>query len=153
MKKLLFIFLVFTAAIISCKTAKKSAYMPPAENSQVVMAEEDKNKKGTDVSTTANEVPIMMKTEEVSIAQNEDQSKGGYSFYVIIGSFSKPENAGKFKIELINKDFSPVVLNSESGFLRVAVGQTNSETEARDLITNIRNIYPEFKDVWLLKKK
>lgn len=153
MKKLLFIFLVFTATIISCKTAKKSAYMPPAENSQVVIAEEDKNKKGTDVSTTANEVPITMKTEEFSIAQDEDQSKGGYTFYVIVGSFSNPENAGKLKVQLINKDFSPVMLNSETGFLRVAVEQTNSEAEARNLIRNIRKKYPEFKDVWLLKKK
>jgi cell division protein FtsN len=144
MKKILFVLLVITLTIISCKTVKKSTYTPPSGNSQVEMNVNDKEK---------NEAPIIMKTEDVSLAKDEDQSKGRYAFYVIVGSFSNPENAGKLKIQLINNDFSPVLLNSETGFLRVSVEQTNSETEARNFIRNIRSNYPEFKDVWLLKKK
>jgi cell division protein FtsN len=152
MKKILFVLLVIFAMIISCKTAKKAVPVQPAEKPPVEKVAEVNNKE-KEVSVPENNVPIYMKTEEVSIAENEDQSKEGFAFYVIIGSFSKPENAGKFKIQLINKDFSPVLLNSESGYIRVAVDQTNSEAEARKVIREIRKNYPEHNDVWLLKNK
>jgi hypothetical protein len=150
MKKILFILMVISAMIISCKTAKK--VVQPAEEPKVEKIAEDTNKE-EDVSIPENSTPIYMKTEEVSIAEDEDQSKGGFAFYVIMGSFSKPENAGKFKIQLINKDFVPVLLNSESGYIRVAVEQTNSETDAKKFVWNIRKNYPEYSDAWLLRNK
>ena len=152
MKKILFVLLIVFATIISCKTAKKAVPTPVTETKPVEKVE-DKNSKPAKEVVPEDNNPIYVKTEEVSVAENEDQSKEGFAFYVIIGSFSKPENAGKFKIQLLNKDFSPVLLNSESGYIRVAVDQTNSENEARDQIKIIRNKYPEHKDVWLLKKK
>jgi hypothetical protein len=150
MKKILFVLLVISVMIISCKTAKKAA--PVTEIAPIEIIEDKKIEPVKEVVPEDNN-PIYMKTEEVSIVDDEDLSKEGFAFYVIIGSFSKPENASKFKIQLINKDFSPVLLNSESGFIRVAVDQTNSENEARDQIKIIRNKYPEHKDVWLLKSK
>jgi cell division protein FtsN len=152
MKKLFFLLLIISVMIISCKTAKK-AVQTPQPNPAPIENVEDKSAEKVVVPVPEDNAPIYMKTEEVSIAKDEDQSKEGFAFYVIIGSFSKPENAGKYKIQLIDKGFSPVLLNSESGYLRVAVDQTNSENEARDQIKIIRNKYPEHKDVWLLKKK
>lgn len=150
MKKILITLLIISAMIFSCKTAKKAA--PVTETAPVEQIDEKVSEPVKEAVPEDNK-PIYMKTEEVSIAEDEDQSKEGFAFYVIIGSFSKPENAGKFKIQLINKDFSPVLLNSESGYTRVAIDQTNSENEARDQIKIIRNKYPEYKDVWLLKKR
>jgi hypothetical protein len=152
MKKALFVLLVISAMIISCKTAKKAVPTPVAEATPVEKID-DKSAEKEKVAVPEDNNPIYMKTEEVSIAENEDQTKEGFAYYVIIGSFSKPENAGKFKAQLIGKDFYPVLLNSESGYIRVAVDQTNSENEARDQIKIIRNKYPEYKDVWLLKNK
>lgn len=152
MKKILFGLLIISAMIISCKTAKK-AIPTPVTVAAPVEKIDDKSKEPDKVAVPEDNNPIYMKTEEVSIAKDEDQSKGGFAFYVIIGSFSKPENAAKFKTQLISKDFSPVLLNSESGYIRVAVDQTNSEKDARDQIKIIRNKYPEHKDVWLLKSK
>jgi len=150
MKKILFTLLIITALIISCKTAKKAA---PVTEAAPVEQIEDKVSEPVKEAVPEDNNPIYMKTEEVSIAEDEDQTREGFAFYVIIGSFSKPENAGRFKAQLIGKDFYPVLLNSESGYIRVAVDQTNSEMEARDQIKIIRNKYPEHKDVWLLKKK
>jgi len=152
MKKIFFVLVVIAAMIVSCKTAKKAVPPPVTETAPVEQVEE-KIPEPVKEAVPEDNNPIYMKTEEVTIVENEDQSKEGFAFYVIIGSFSKPENAGKFKIELINKDFSPVLLNSESGYIRVAVDQTNSESDARDQIKIIRNKYPEHKDVWLLKSK
>jgi hypothetical protein len=152
MKKILFVLLVVSAIIFSCKTAKKAAPTPVTEAAPIEKIDDNIPEPVKEVVPEDNN-PIYIKTEEVSIAENEDQSKEGFAFYVIVGSFSIPENAGKFKIQLMNKNFSAVLLNSESGYTRVAIDQTNSESEARDLIKIIRNKYPEHKDVWLLKKK
>ena len=152
MKKILFVLLVISTMTFSCKTAKKAIPIPVTEAAPVEKVD-DKKVEEVPVVVPEDNNPIYMKTEEVSVAENEDQSKEGFAYYVIVGSFSKPENAGKLKIQLINKDFSPVLLNSESGYIRVAIDQTNSEQEARDQIKIIRNKYPEHKDVWLLKSK
>jgi cell division septation protein DedD len=152
MKKFLFIAIILSLTIFSCKTKKavtKDTPKPtPVEQVNTVKTDDAK-----DVAEPANDTPIMVKTEQVSVADNEDKSKEGFAFYVIIGSFSKPENAGKFREELKDKGFSPYLLNSETGFTRVAVGQSNSEKDARALVMKIRNEHSEHNDVWLLKKK
>ena len=152
MKKIFFVLVVIAAMIVSCKTAKKVVPPPETEPTPVEQVEE-KVPEPVKEAVPEDNKPIYMKTEEVSIAADEDQSKEGFAFYVVIGSFSKSENAARFKTELMSKNFSPVLLNSESGYIRVAVDQTNSESDARDQIKIIRNKYPEHKDVWLLKSK
>ena len=153
MRKVFYLIFVVSVLIFACKTAKKVAAPAP----EVVEVTEEVKPvepvKEPEVVQPVVTEPIVVKTEEVSVAENEDQSKEGYAFYVIIGSFSKPENAAKFKSQLSDKGFTPLLLNSETGFMRVAVGQSNSETEARSQVLSIRNQYPEHKDVWLLKKK
>ena len=152
MRKILIVLLIISSMIISCKTAQKAVTAKPSENPPVEKAA-DINNEQDKVSATENKTPIFIKTEEVTIAKDEDQSRGGYAFYVIVGSFLKPENAGKFRIQLINEDFSPVLLNAKSGYIRVAVEQTNSEAEAQQIINNIRENYPKYKDVWMLKNQ
>jgi cell division protein FtsN len=142
--------IILGIASSSCKTTKKTAYTP--EPIQPVV-ESNELKKPEHVEPIKEEVQVTVKTEDVSLAVGEDLSKDGFAFYVIVGSFSKSENALSFKNQLIGKGFNPVLLNSETGFVRVAVDQTNSERDAREMISKIRNVYPEYKDVWLLKKK
>jgi cell division protein FtsN len=151
MKKTLMILMAFTFLFFSCKTAKKAATPAVAEEPAIEQIEEPVVK--VEEPKLDDNTPIVMKTEEVTVAQNEDQSKEGYAFYVIIGSFSKPENAAKFKDQLIGKGFSPVLLNSETGYVRIAVDQSNSEGDARSSVMSIRQKFTEHNDVWLLKKK
>lgn len=152
MKNTLLLMVILSLTIFSCKTkkavTKDSSTTTPVEQISTKIDDKSNVEPGN-----SDDMPILIKTEEVSIADNEDQSKGGYAFYVIIGSFSKPENAVKFKKELSDKGFTPVLLNGESGFVRVAVDQSNSEKDARALVLKIRKEYPEHTDVWLLKKK
>lgn len=153
MKNTIILILMVSALMFSCKTVKKAETQQPAEPVSVQKIAEEKNDTPEEVITPEVETPIVIKTEDVSLAEDEDQSKEGFAFYVIIGSFANPENAANYKTQLIEKGFSPVLLNSESGLIRVAVNQTNSEQEARQDIMNIRVRYPKHKDVWLLKKK
>ncbi len=160
MNRILAVIFIFTLLVVGCKTAKtakktSSAYQPAVENPQKINEESPK------VSTVVvekkelseSESPIIMRSENISVASGEDESQDDFGFYVIIGSFSNNDNAKKLKDQLLNKGFSPVVMQNENGMFRVSVKQTNDEAEARAMITEIRSNLPEHKDVWLLKKK
>jgi len=85
---------------------------------------------------------------------NEDQATyGSQKFFVIVGSFSSNENAGKFKVELIQKGFKPIILHSETGYYRVCVDSFTDEAAARSRVQKIRTEFPKYADSWLLIKK
>jgi cell division protein FtsN len=160
MNRLLAIVIISTLLVVGCKTAKTakkttSAYQPAVENVQKL---NEDNPKASDVvvekkELSASESPIIVRSENIFVAKGEDQSQNDFSFYVIIGSFANSENAGKLKDQLVNKGFSPVIMQNENGMYRVSIKQTNAENEARETISEIRSNLPEHKDVWLLKKK
>jgi len=149
MKKITLIMLVMLMLMVSCKTKKvASTYLP--ENPEYSKTEQ--TGQNSEVNST-DEKPITYRTENVEVAQNEDQALANYNFYVITGSFSSIENATTLKKEMKKLGFNPVILVSESGMYRVTAGQTNSESDARGVINTIRNTYSQYNDVWLLKRK
>ncbi|HPR32811.1 MAG TPA: SPOR domain-containing protein [Prolixibacteraceae bacterium] len=154
MKNLLIVLVLFCFGL-SCKTAKKAVQQPePAPVEEVVQKIEEPVKEEPVILMPETEEPIVMKTEEVRVIEEEKPPvEPSYDFFVIIGSFQKPENAEKCKTNMAGKGYTPVLLSTKSGFFRVAIEQTNSETDARTFIKKIRTQYPEHKDVWLLKKK
>jgi len=135
--------------MVSCKTKKVASTYKP-ENSEYSKTEQVNQ--NSDVNS-ADEKPITYRTENVEVANNEDQAFANYNFYVITGSFSSIENATTLKTEMKKLGFIPVILISDSGMYRVTAGQTNSESDARGVISTIRNTYEQYKDVWLLKRK
>ncbi|HOO83486.1 MAG TPA: SPOR domain-containing protein [Prolixibacteraceae bacterium] len=152
------IFLVFMLFIaFSCKVSKKAVHQPAIGSETEVLPADykiDKVIKPQQVDVDIkDDKPIDVRTESVKVYDQEVESEAGYAFYVIIGSFSKAENAATSKTEMLKKGFNPLILTTESGLYRVSVDQTNSETDARSFIKHIRTQYPEHNDVWLLKKK
>ena len=141
--------LVMLMVMVSCKTKKVASTYKP-ENSEYSKTEQVNQ--NSDVNS-ADEKPITYRTENVEVANNEDQAFANYNFYVITGSFSSIENATTLKTEMKKLGFNPVILISDSGMYRVTAGQTNSESDARGVISTIRNTYEQYKDVWLLKRK
>lgn len=156
----LFFFAMIFIALVSCKTsktAKKQVEEPEPPAVSVVQEAPKKIEKTVEepkpVAEPIAEAPIVIRSESFIVSEGEDRSKGDYDFHVIIGSFSNQVNAINYKGQLLDKGFMPVMLKSETGMFRIAVQQTNSEQEARGMIAEIRNKFPEHKDVWLLKKK
>jgi cell division protein FtsN len=161
MRKIIFVLVAVLAVATSCKTSKKAQKVETEEPTQeeVVVVEDDKPvsevkvKKTVKESTPEPEAPILVRTEEIKVANQEDKSKGSFAFYVIMGSFSKEENANRLKSDLESKGFTGVILQAENSFYRVGVDATNSEEDARKQIKYVRANFPEHKDVWLLKRK
>ena len=108
----------------------------------------------TSPKTTYNDKQVRTQTEDFSFTQQDDASKYQNStYFVIIGSFSSPENASRYKKQLAGQGFSPIILHSETGYYRVCVDSYADEYIARQKVKEIRTDYPKHADTWLLIKK
>jgi cell division protein FtsN len=101
---------------------------------------------------TAAVIPVVEERFQFERKQDELDHQIN-SFFVILGSFRVSENANKYKNMLENSGFTPVILLSETGLHRVSVGSFSREADARQRVLQIRGIYPEYHDAWLLIRK
>ena len=97
--------------------------------------------------------PVSMRSEKFTMNSEDQATYGNKSFFVIVGSFSSNENAGRFKQELAQQGFKPIILHSETGYFRVCVDSFTDEAAARTRVQRIRTEYPKYADSWLLIKK
>lgn len=111
----------------------------------------------TDKPATSTAVPtgkpVSIRSENFSMSSEDQAAYGSKKYFVIVGSFSSNENAGKYKQELVPQGFKPIVLKSETGYYRVCVDSFNDEAAARSRVQNIRTKYPKYADCWLLIRK
>jgi cell division protein FtsN len=103
--------------------------------------------------TVATGKPVSMRSENFTLTAEDQAAYGNKKYFVIVGSFSSNENAGRFKQELSQQGFKPIVLHSETGYYRVCVDSFNDEAAARSRVQNIRTQYPKMADSWLLIRK
>jgi len=173
MKKLILV--AFTLALLTsgCKVSKSSkksgAVTPKTETTsetKVFSVPAPKNPiRDNPVSDTMYETadkaatgtpsakPVSMRTEKFTMSDEDQVTSGSKSFFVIVGSFSSNENAGKFKQDLVQQGFKPIILHSETGYYRVCVDSFNDEAAARSRVQKIRTEFPKYNDSWLLIKK
>lgn len=103
-------------------------------------------------SLEAEETKIVVKEEEATLLDGEDVAMDEFKYHVIIGSFANEINARNYKQTMIDKGFTPTILENNSGYYRVSVFQTQTEADARQRIKTIRRNYPKHQDVWLLNR-
>lgn len=97
--------------------------------------------------------PVSVRSENFTLSTEDQAAYGSKNFFVIVGSFSSNENAGKFKQELTQQGLKPIILHSETGYYRVCVDSFTEEAAARNRVQNIRTQYPKYADSWLLIRK
>ena len=141
MKVLNIILVLVALMVMSCKTQKIAPKPEPIKSETVVKAVVD--------STQL----VKSKVEKVTAANGEAKDLGSKKFYVILGTFGVFENAQKFKKELMSENFFPGVLINEAGLFRVSVNSYDDEAAARNRISEIRQKFPKYNDLWLLIKK
>ena len=102
----------------------------------------------------ADEKPIAVRKEQVTFTQQDDKSKNeSNSYFVIIGSFSQLDNAKNYRETLLKEGFTPIILHSETGYYRVCVNSYKNEQEARTRISQVRQAFSKYSDIWLLIKE
>jgi cell division protein FtsN len=97
--------------------------------------------------------PVSVRSESFTMSAEDQAAYGSKKFFVITGSFASSDNANKFKQELIQQGFKPIILKSETGMFRVCVDSFNDEASARNRVQGVRTQFPKYADAWLLIKK
>ncbi len=97
--------------------------------------------------------PVSVRSEKFTLSSEDQASYGNKNYFLIVGSFSSNENAGRFKQELMGQGFKPIILHSETGYYRVCIDSFSDEAAARSRVQKIRADYPKYSDSWLLIKK
>lgn len=149
------ILLVAGAAVLmlaSCASMRKGSSR--FDSSESIYVKESSPK--VEVNETAKAEPYADPKPEPAIVVREEKvtpiehSGPASKYYIIIGSFQVLDNARRFRGDLVNEGFSPILLESEHGFFRVSVDSFNDELAARSRLAQIRNQYEKYSDVWLL---
>lgn len=163
MRKLLIAAFAFSLLLSGCKTFQK---LKKGDTEETVSQEPQTKVFSTEPTQTVRENPtsdtmyeqpnrsVRTQSESFTFAQKEDAAKyANSSYFVIIGSFSSPENANRYKQELTPQGFNPFILQSETGYYRVCVNSYTDEASARQRVNQIRTDFPKYADTWLLIKK
>ncbi len=159
MKNVLFVALIAALALGSCKSSKKAAktpYTPASQETATTTAAAPKvftvpDTKPASTTPVAEEKPVTIREEAFTFTQPEDRTQN--SFFIITGSFSNMDNAKNFRQTLISEGFTPIIVQSETGYYRVTVDSYTNEAAARTRLLQIRRDYPKYGDTWLLIKK
>lgn len=162
MNRIILAAIVLGLAFASCKSKKELAQSPyttdPATQPKVftVPASDTQTQAPTQVKeepVQTDSEPIAIRKEQVTFTTQADKSLNETNnFFVILGSFSQLNNAKNYRETLLNKGFTPIILHSETGYYRVCVNSYQNEGDARSRVSQIRQTYPEYSDVWLLIK-
>jgi len=159
MKRIIFLFTLAILGFSACKTTKQAAqseytsdptvqakvFTVPSNNTETVAKTAEK---------VADEKPIAIRKEQVTFTQQEDRTGNeSNTFFVIIGSFSQLDNAKNYRETLLSEGFAPIILHSETGYYRVCTNSFTNESDARSRVTQLRQAFPKYSDVWLLIKE
>lgn len=154
MKKAVFLVLVIGIALASCKSSKKAAStaFEPAvqQTTQTAPPKVFQVPEVKEAPAPESDQPISVRKESFTFTQAEDQNQNSY--FIIVGSFSSMDNAKNFRQTLMSEGFTPIIVQSETGYYRVTVDSFTSEAPARARLVQIRQSFPKYNDAWLLIK-
>jgi hypothetical protein len=143
MKTYFVLFFLVSSFLMSCggihKSRKKSN--PPSNPIQKTQVQPAAPK-------NAEEAPIIEFKEKLVEERNFPVNQ--HSYFVIIGSFSKLDNARNFQESIALDEFTSVLLRNEAGLYRVSVKSTDDISVARNEIRRIRAQFTKYGDTWLL---
>ena len=143
MKSMNIAFFVLLSAVLllpACKSKKMTAVEPRTPPVQEIEQEP--------VATGQQMSDIPVRTERFTF-ERQDQAVA-HTYFIIVGSYSNPNNAERARTILSNQGFTAIILKSETGLNRLSVNSYTNESEARSRVQQIRSSYPEYHDAWLL---
>jgi cell division protein FtsN len=152
----MFFLFIVAMAFSACKTSKKqpqAQYTPPDAQPKVFTVPEA-TETAKPATTAAADKSVSLRKESVTFTEAADKTKNeANTYFVILGSFGQLDNAKNFRETLLNEGFTPIILHSETGYYRVCVNSYKGESEARSRVTEIRQAFPKYADLWLLIKQ
>lgn len=98
----------------------------------------------------AEAAKVKIREEKVTMVGGS-VAKGHY--HVIVGTYSKLENANAACDRVTEQGFKPSVMENAEGLYRVAVFSADNEATARTWIAAFKIKYPAYADSWLMLQK
>jgi cell division protein FtsN len=145
---------IVMTATSACKTKQKIAEIPAGAN---IQATASKTTVTTAVTTTTPSNVAENVSNEAEVTRNENFSLVDgeaaslkYKYHVVVGSFSKQENARGLQSTLKSEGNSALVVVNEKGMYRVLIASYNNYNQAHD---RIKQIAARFADAWVLVQK
>jgi hypothetical protein len=150
MKVFNIVLLLIVLMAAGCKTQKIAPKPEPMASETVVKPSDSSSVSSSNGSASSS---VKSREERITAAKGEANDLGSKRFYIILGSFGVYENAQKFKKQLMAEEFFPGILINEAGLYRVSVNSYDDEGVARSRVSEIREKFPKYNDLWLLIKK
>ena len=147
---------VVMLATSACKTKQKIAEIPAGANAEAT-APRSVVTRPTQTVTPPVENRVVSSDTEVtrnenfSLAEGETNSDAlKYKYHVVVGSFTKQDNAKGLKNKLVNEGNKAIVVVNANGMFRVLMTSVNDYQKAHAFIKNISTRFP---DAWVLVQK
>lgn len=147
MKAVVFLFAMIVA-LACCKPKEKlmteNAGYLTQQPVEVVVKEEIQD------TLTVITRPENIHQEEVKLTQGNQIMR----YCVIVGSFSHEQNAVRLRSQLIDMGFlGSSIMQNKQGMYRVSALCNNNLNFVRTKLMDIRRLYTQFSDAWLLRVK
>jgi cell division protein FtsN len=143
---------IVMTATSACKTKQKIAEVPAGANVQATKQKVVTNAT-TNVSTATTEnlssEPEVTRNENFSLVDGESSALK-YKYHVVVGSFSKQENARGLQKTLKSEGNNALIVVNEKGMYRVLIASFNDYKQAH---TRINQIADRFADAWVLVQR
>jgi cell division protein FtsN len=140
---------VVILATSACKTKQKVTEIPAGAKITASAPKPASSLAATTTPTPTASENEVVRNENFSLVDGEkDALKNKY--HVVVGSFSKPENARGLQKSLISEGNKALIVLNEKGMYRVLISSFNDYNQAH---ARIREIANRFGDAWVLVQK
>ncbi len=145
---LFFFVAVISLTMVSCKSKQIVTEIKSAtEPATTVAPVQEAPKPVAQVSTQ----PEVTRSESFKLAAGETNSAAmSKRYHVQVGAFSNHTNAVNLRAKLVAEGNNALVVENESGMLRVIIASFDEYKDARAKIDQIRATYP---DAWVLVQR
>lgn len=147
----------------SCKSKQQITEVPAGANAKATTVAKPATEQQAAVvetpaaSTQTSNAGSGNYNQEQEVTRNEnftlvdgESSAFKNKYHVVVGSFSKPENARGLQTTLKSEGNSALVVKNEKGMFRVLIASFNDYYKAHDRIKQISGRFP---DAWVLVQK
>jgi cell division protein FtsN len=150
MKKVIRLFFALSVVALvasGCKTKQKVAQIPAG----ATIVATTPTTPPVVVNTPAVSEPEVTRNENFSLADGETNSDAlRFKYHVVVGSFSKQDNARGLQANLNTEGNRAIVVVNENGMFRVLIASFNEYYQAKERKNQISTRFP---DAWVLVKK
>lgn len=141
------VFLFAAVLTLACCKSKEKLMTQDALTQQPVEVVVKEDIQDTLTITTP---PATVKKEEVKFTQGAEIMR----YCVIVGSFIHEQNAIRLHEKLIDMGFSKSsIMQNKEGMYRVSILCNHGLDFTQSKLADIRRMYPQFSDAWLLQVK